>query len=115
MVNIYINGNEFGGEITLHGTNIAKEKQFNTDAGICIYGRGVYLYTRTNRYWHDSSRGNVIELRDAKGKKVKDVGTKEIKDYDPQYWGNMEREGRKIPEKVKNIYKKVFANRDNIR
>ena len=99
--------NVHGGDITLQGTNIDPEKRFYTDAGICVYGRGVYLYNRTNRYWHNSARGNVVELRNYQGRKVGEAGTKEIETYDPKYWGDMERQGYSIPEKVKDFFNKV--------
>lgn len=96
-----------GGNIAIRGTNIDPEKRFYTDACICVYGRGVYLYNRTNRYWHNSTRGNVVELRNYRGDKVGEAGTKEIEDYNPIYWGDMERQGYVIPEKVKDFFQKV--------
>lgn len=96
-----------GGNIWIDADHINPENRMHTDAHVCIYEGKVYLYTHTNRYWHNSSRGNVIELRNSQGKKVKEAGTKEISGYDPIYWGDMERDGRKIPNAVVKFFEEL--------
>lgn len=98
---------DVGNEIWISGGGINPSTHINTDVGICMYKGRVYLYNRTNRYWHNSSRGNVVELRNYYGKKIKDAGTKEIDDYSPKYWEYMRLEGREIPQKVIDFYNKL--------
>lgn len=92
--------------------SINPANRINTDAEICVddnNGR-VYLFNTTNRYWHNSARGNVVELRNIKGEKIRDGGTKEITNWGtPQYWDYLKHEDpeRKVPEKVKTFYFKL--------
>lgn len=98
-----------GGNIWINAEHMNPENRIHTDGHICIYEGKVYLYNNTNRYWHNSSRGNVVELRNIKGKRVGEAGTKEISGYDPIYWDYMERDGKKIPEAVAKFFDELKA------
>lgn len=91
------------GHIWIEAGNINPENRINTDAQPVIYNEKAYIVTSTNRYWHNSSRGNVLELRNAYGKKLKEVGTNEVESYPMEYWGDIERNGQQIPEKIKTL------------
>lgn len=100
-----IKGNQLA--LTASGS-VNPANNFYMDAGICLYNDKPYLYTKTNKYWEDSSRGNVLELRRADGTKVKDVGTKEVIDWSPQNWDVYESlEGKSVPQLVIDFYTKL--------
>lgn len=100
-----IKGNQLA--VTASGS-VNPANNFDLDAGICLYNGKPYLYTRTNNYWEDSSRGNVLELRRANGAKIKDVGSKEVTDWSPQNWDVYEDlEGKPVPQSVKDFYDKL--------
>jgi hypothetical protein len=89
-----------GGIIRIDAEHINPEKRIHTDARLCVYNEKVYIYTHTKRYWQNSARGNVVELRSKTGRKIKEVGSNEISGFDPVYWGDMERDGRVVPKNV---------------
>lgn len=100
-----IKGNQLA--LTASGS-VNPANNFYMDTGICLYNDKPYLYTKTNKYWEDSSRGNVLELRRADGTKIKDVGTKEVIDWSPQNWDVYESlEGKSVPQSVIDFYTKL--------
>ena len=98
-----------GDQLTVTASgSVNPANNFCLDAGICIYKGRPYLYTKTNKYWEDSSRGTVLELRKENGTKVKDVGSKEVTDWSPQNWDTYEAlTNEPVPQSVKNFYDKL--------
>ena len=81
---------------------------FALNAGICLYNNRPYLYTSTNRYWQDSDKGNVIELRRSDGSKIKEVGIKEVTDWSPQNWDTyVDLMKEPVPKSVSDFYNKL--------
>lgn len=94
--------------IYIRASSINPENRIDTEANIVTYKERVYLSTPTNRYWIDSARGNVIELRNIEGKKLHSVGKKEVIGWGtPVYWSTFEADGRIVPKKVKEFYYKL--------
>ena len=65
-------------KITIDADHINSKNRLHTNADIVMYKGRVYLSTSTDRYWRDSWRGKVIELRNIEGRKILSVGDKEI-------------------------------------
>lgn len=88
-------------------------RQSGLTLDLAEYNGKSYLCNSTNKYWHTPSRGNVVELRDLIGRKLKNVGSNEIRRFE---WVYVSKDGQRyetsggymeLPSSLKELVAKL--------